>query len=138
MHCLFKHSAAVFVALELIEAGAGRSKKNNVARHRRFAGAPDGVFQSLRMFDFGSALNLRFDLGGRGSDGVHALHALSQQLIEHGVVAALILATENQVNVRRKRFQRLDSGIDVRGFGVVVVIHALRPWPRTPAGARRL
>src|SRR5271157_6119214 len=99
MHCLFEHSAAVFVALELIEAGAGRSKQNDVSGHGGFAGAPDGVFQSFRMFDFGNTLNLRFDFGGCSSYGVHALHSLSQQLMEHGVVAALILATENQVNV---------------------------------------
>src|SRR5208337_4998498 len=64
---------------------------------------------------------------GCSSYGVHALHSLSQQLMEHGVVAALILATENQVNVRGERFERLDGGIYIRGFGVVVVIHACEP-----------
>ena len=91
----------MFVALKLIEAGAGRSQQNNVARHSGLAGAPDGVFQSFRMIDFGSALNLRFDLGGCGSYRVHALDALPQQVVEHCVVAALILAAENQVNVCR-------------------------------------
>ena len=87
----------MFVALKLIEAGAGRSKKDHIARRGGFAGQLDSVFQSFRMFDFGSTLNLRFDLGGRGPYGVHALDALPQQLVENGVVAALILAAENQV-----------------------------------------
>ena len=78
MHRLFEHPSPVLVILKLIEAGAGRSKKNNVAGHSRFAGASDGIFQSLSMFDFSSTLNLRFDLGGRGSYGVDALHPLSQ------------------------------------------------------------
>jgi len=73
MHNLFEQSAAVFVALKLIETGAGRSQENDIARDRRFAGPPDSVFQSFRMIDFGSALNLRFDLGGCGPDGVHAV-----------------------------------------------------------------
>src|SRR5208337_3318869 len=123
MNYLFEHSAAVLVALELIEAGAGWSQKNDIARRGGFTGAPDGVFQSFRMFHFGSTLNLRFDLGGRGPYRVHALHSLPQQVAEHGVVAALILAAENQVqmrrNVRRERFQRLDRGVNVRGFRVV-------------------
>src|SRR5208283_730271 len=94
------------------------------ARHGGFAGASDRVFQSLSVFDFGSALNLRFDLGGRGPYGVDALHSLPQQLVEHGVVAALIFAPKNQVNIRRERFQCLAGGVNVRGLGVVVVIHA--------------
>src|ERR1700681_261926 len=113
MHRLFEHSAAMFVALELIKAGTSWSEKNHVASHRRFAGAPDSVFQSFRMVDFGGALNLRFDLGASGPDGVHALHPLPQQFMEQGIVAALILAPENQVQmrmiVRRERFQRLDG-----------------------------
>src|SRR6266481_8560881 len=131
MHCLFEHLTAMFVALKLIKAGASRSQKNHVTRDGSFARAADSVFQSLRMIDFGSALNLRFDLGGRGPDGVHALHPLSQQFMEHGIVAALILAAENQVQVRtiirRERFQRLDGRIHVRGLRVVVVIHSCEP-----------
>src|SRR5580658_1906975 len=127
MHRLFEHSTAMFVALELIEAGAGRSKKDNVARRSRFAGASDSVFERFRMIDFSSTPNLRLDLGRRGSDGVHALHALPQQLIEHAVVAALIPAAENEVNIRRERFQRLDRRIHIRGLGVIVVINASDP-----------
>src|SRR5258708_1791010 len=131
MHRLFEHSPAMLVALKLIKAGARRSKKNNVAHHGRFTRAPHRIFQGFRTFDFGSALNLRFDLAGRGADCVHALHPLPQQFMEHGVIAAFILAPKNQVqvwrNVRRKGFQRLDRSVYVRRLGGVVVIHAPEP-----------
>src|ERR1700686_5317321 len=100
MHRLLENSPAMFIALELIKAGASRSQKNHVARDGRFTRAPDSIFQSFRMVDFGSALNLRFDLGGRGPDGDPPLHSLWQQFMEQGVIAALILAPENQVQVR--------------------------------------
>lgn len=77
MHYFLEYPPSMFVALELIKAGAGRSEKNGIARRGRFAGASDGIFQSLRMFDF-SALNLRFDLGGCGTNGVDAFHSLPQ------------------------------------------------------------
>src|SRR5258708_28109296 len=131
MHRLFEHSPAMLVALELIKAGASRGQKNHVTRDGSFARAAEWVFESSRMVDFGRALNLRRDLGGGGPYGVHALHPLSQQFMEHGIVASFIFAAENQVqvwrNVRRKGFQRLDRSVYVRRLGVVVVIHAREP-----------
>ena len=75
------------------------------------------------MHDF-NPFNLRFDLRCRRADRVDALHALAQQIVEQGVVAALVLAPKNEVDVCRKRLQRLDRCIHIRGLGVVVVIHA--------------
>ena len=120
---LFEDLAAVFVALELVEAGAGRSEQDNVSRLRGGVGFADGVLERLGVNDFGT-FDLRFDLGRRRSDRVDALHALFQQVIEHGVVAAFVFPAENEVDVRGKRFQRLDRGIYVGSFGVVVVIDA--------------
>ncbi len=78
MHHLFKHAPAMLIALELIEARTGRSKKNDVALRRRFAGTPNSIFQSFRVFDFGRPLNLRFDLRRRSANRVHALDSLAQ------------------------------------------------------------
>jgi len=74
--------------------------------------------------DFGGALNLGFDFGGGGSNGVDALDAGAEEIVEDGIVAALVFAAENQVNVAGERFEGLDGGIDVGGFGIVVVIDA--------------
>src|SRR5271157_2381714 len=114
----------MFVVLELIEAGAGGGEKNDVAGDGGLGCALDGIFQSFRVLDFGSALNLRFDFGGCGPDGVNPLHSGAQQVVEDRVVAALVLAAEDQVNVGREGFESLDSGVDVGRLGVVVVVDA--------------
>ena len=64
----------------------------------RFA---NGIFERLGMHYFGS-FDLRLDFRGRRADGVNPFHALAQQIVQHGVVAALVLAAENQVDVRRE------------------------------------
>jgi len=92
MHSFFEYSASVFITLKLIKAGTGGSKKNDISGHSRFAGSPNSVLESFRMFNFRSTLNLRFDLGGCGPDGVHALHSLPQQIVEYGIVAAFVLS----------------------------------------------
>ena len=64
----------------------------------RFA---DGILEGFRV-DYFCAFHLRFDFGGRGANGVDPLHALSDQVIKNRVVATLIFAAENQVNIRRE------------------------------------
>src|SRR5271155_4729743 len=106
----------MFVILELVEAGARGRKQNDIARRSTFAGASESVFERLRALNFGRALNLRLDLGGRGSNRIDAFHSPPQQLIEHRVVAALVLAAKNQMNIRRKRLDRLNGCVDVGGL----------------------
>ena len=48
----------------------------------------------------------------------------AMQRLQLAVVAVLVLAAEDEVNVGRKRFQRLDRRVHVGGLGVVVVLHA--------------
>src|ERR1017187_4242346 len=113
----------MFVADELIEAGTGGRQQYDVSRDCRFAGAAHCVVyragtDDMRSFYLG--LNL---LRGR-ADGVKPLHSLFQKGIERAVVAALVLAAENEVNSSGKRFQRLDGCIDIGRLGVVVVLNA--------------
>ena len=68
--------------------------------------------------------DLRLNLRGRCADGVDALHPLAQQIVEHGVVTAFVFPAEDQVDVRRERFQGLDRGIHVGGLGIVVILDA--------------
>ena len=58
------------------------------------------------------------------ADGVDALHALAKQRSQQSVVAAFVLASQDQVDACGKRLQRFDGGIHVGGLGVVVIIHA--------------
>ena len=67
---------------------------------------------------------MRLDLSGRRSNRIHALHPLPQQFVEQCVVAAFVFATQNQVDVRGKGFQRLEGRVHIRRLRIVVVIHA--------------
>ena len=118
----------MLVVLELVEAGAGWGQQDDVAGYGRYTGLADGVLQSLGMHDLG--FNLGFDFRRRSADRIDALDPLSKQFIEDGVVATFVLAAEDEVNVRGKRFQSLDGRIDVGGLGIVVVVS------RCPVGSR--
>ena len=113
----------MLVAFELIKAGAGRSQQDNVAGFGRGIRLPDGILQGLGVHHIGG-FNLRFNLRRGRADRVDALHSLAQQVVQYRVVAALVLAAENQVEVCRERFQRLDGRVHVGGLGVVVVVDA--------------
>ena len=92
-------AASVFVALELVEAGAGGSEQDDVSGFRGGCGAANGVVEGFGVEDFGRALDVGFDLGGGCADGVDALDAVAEQVVEDGVVAAFVLAAEDQVDV---------------------------------------
>src|SRR5882762_6370254 len=114
----------MFVALELVEAGAGGGEKDDVAWLGGGGGQVDCSFEGLGGGDFGGLLDLTGDLSRGGTDRVDALHALVQEGIEDGVVTAFVLSAENEVDIGRKAFQSLDGGVDVGGFGVVEVTDA--------------
>ncbi len=67
---------------------------------------------------------MRLDLSGRCTDRINTLHPLPEQVVQHRVVAALVLAPENEVDVCRKGFERLNGGIDIGRLGIVVIVHA--------------
>src|SRR5271165_2995921 len=123
-----EYFSAVFVVAELVETGTGRSEQHDIARLGSLGRVLDSGFQSFGVIDFGASAfrgdNLRFDLGGGGPDGVNALHALPEQIVQDGVVAAFVLATENEVDVGGERFDCLDGGVDIRCLGIVVIFHS--------------
>src|ERR1035437_787095 len=120
---IFEDPSAVFVAVKLIEAGTGRSQQHYIGLTGRFTRALDCGLQRPDACDLGS-LRLRLDLSGSRADGVHALHSLLEQRIQHTVVAALVLAAKNQVNAPGKRLQRLDGRVNVGGLRIVVILDA--------------
>src|ERR1700687_1728515 len=88
---VFEAPSTVFVTVKLIEAGTGRSQQHYIAGTGGLASALDRGLKRPHACDLGS-LRLRLDLGGRRTDGVHALHPLLEQRIQHAVIAALVLA----------------------------------------------
>ena len=92
----------MLVTFELVEAGAGWGKQDDIAGLSVRGGPADCRTQSFRVNDLARSFNLRFDLCGRGANRIYALHSFSQQIGQNRIVAVFIFTTENEVNVRRK------------------------------------
>ena len=96
LHYFLEHLPAMLVVAKLIEAGAGRSQQHDIAglaaRWPRASRLSPG---SRRARSPAAALDLGLDLVRRRADRVNALHPLPQQFVQHGIVAALILAAKN-------------------------------------------
>src|ERR1039457_2526650 len=120
---VFEYPSAVFVAVKLIEAGAGWSQQHYIARTGRFTGPLDRGLQRPDTCDL-SSLRLRLDLSGSRANGIDALHSLVEQRIQHTVVAALVLAAQNEMDAAGERLQRLDGRVNIGGFGIVVILDA--------------
>jgi len=113
----------MLIAGELIEAGTGRRQQHNVAFGRQIRGLANGRLQRLGAGNRDRCADLRFDLCRSCTDCVHTFYALCDQQLQFAVVAALVLAAEDEVNVGWERFQRLDRRINIGSLGIVVVLH---------------
>ncbi len=88
----------MFVAFELVEAGAGRGKQHDFAGMSGGGGGADGFVEGFAGVECDDAAQLRLDLGGGRADGVDGLDALAQQFEKLGVVGVLVFAAEDEVN----------------------------------------
>ena len=95
---LFEDSSAMLVILKLVEAGTSWSEQNNVSGLGGCGSLPHCGFNCARGNDLRS-LDLRLDLVRRCSNRINAFHPLAKQIVQHRIVAALILAPENQMDV---------------------------------------
>src|SRR5579884_1242567 len=125
MHHVFEDSPPVLVIFKLIEAGAGGCEEDDVTLFRCRGRTPDSSFQGFGVDDLGGSGDLRLDFLCRRTDGVHALDALAQEIVQDRVIAALVFAAEDHVDVAGERFERLDGCIHIGGLGVIVEIYAV-------------
>ena len=132
-HQFFEDPAPVLIILELVETGAGGSEQDNIAGRApsEACRTADSIVPDETTF-FGPRICDSIFLCC-GADRVHAFDPLTEQIVQDGVIAAFIFAAENQVDVAGKGFQRLDRGINVGGFGIVVEINAIARSPRIQA-----
>ena len=122
---LLEDAAAVFVAFELVEAGAGGGEQDDVAGMGGGGDGADGLVEGFAGVDRDHAAELRLDFGGGGADGVDGLDARAKQIGELGVVGVLVFAAEDEVNVAGECGDGLGGGVDVGGLGVVVDFDAV-------------
>src|SRR5262245_1310222 len=122
---LLEHAAAMFVVLKLIEAGAGGREQDDVAGMRRARCEFDGTFERAGGLDGDAAGDLAFDLFCSSADEKSENGFFAEQRLQGSVVAAFILATENDENAVGKSVEGLERGVDVGGFRIVVVADAV-------------
>ena len=91
----------MLVTPELVKTGTCGRQQDHIPRLSNRIRFPQSTLQSLSVNHL-SAFNLRLDLLRRGANRIHALHPLPKQLVKNQVVAALILAAKNQMDVRGK------------------------------------
>src|SRR5271156_3503861 len=116
---------ALFIVLELIEAGAGRREQNDLARLRGVGGFGHRYVESAGVDDGRGALDVRDDFFGGGTNGVDGLYALLYERTHEAVVGVLVLAAKDEVNARGEGRDGLHGGVDVRGLRVVIVVDSV-------------
>lgn len=126
MNQLLEDTATMFVILKLVKTGASRSKENDVSRLGGVRGEFDGAFESDGALNGDSALNLAFDFFGGGTDEQCEDGFSLERFAERRVVAAFVLATEDDENFSRESGESFESGIHVGGFGVVEIADAVK------------
>ena len=120
-----KNSAAVLVALELVEAGAGGREQHGVAGRGMREGMGDGGFDGLRGHQRDSAVKLVGDLGRGGSDQQGGVRLGGERFAERGVVEALVFAAEDHPEAAGEGVQSFERGIHAGGLGIVIEIDAV-------------
>jgi hypothetical protein len=91
----------VLIAFELVETSAGGGEQYDIARLGCGAGLANCILERFGV-DYFRTFYLGLDLCCGCTDRVDALYALTDQVVEHGVIATFILAAQNQVDVRGK------------------------------------
>ena len=92
---LLENAAAMFVIFKLVEAGACGREQDNVAGLRRARSDFHRAMQCPRTFDGDAAGDLAFDFLGGSADEQGKNCLFTQRRLQNRVVAALVLAAEN-------------------------------------------
>src|SRR5574340_760236 len=121
---LFERSATMLVTAELVETGAGGRQQYGVAGAAMLVAVLHGGFKGPGAHDGDGALDLAGDLPGCGADQQRGPRFFGERPTEDRVVAALVLAAEDDPEAAGKGVQRLEGGVHVGGFGIVVEVDA--------------
>src|SRR5271156_904543 len=113
---------ALLIVFKLIEAGAGGREQNDFAGLRGVGCFGYGRVERAGINDGRRSFDMSDDLFGGRADGVDGPDALLNERAHEAVVGVLVLAAENQVDTGWEGRDGFHGGIDVRGFGVVVVV----------------
>src|SRR6202171_3396010 len=113
----------MFVVLKLVEASASWREQDDIARSRRTRCNLDRALNGSCLLDRHAPGNLLPDLFRCSTNEKRQNSFFAQRLLQYGVVAALILASENDQNSSGKCIQRFQRGVHVGSFRIVVITH---------------
>src|SRR6185437_15307719 len=106
---MFERSAAFFVVLKLIEAGAGRGQQDGVAGLRVIAGVPNGAIQRAAVDQCNRPAKGLADQRSSGirvvslrADKKSGLRPFVQRAPQRRVIAPLVFSPENNPVVARE------------------------------------
>ena len=88
-------------------------------------GKLEGVLERFGLPDGDAAFDLMFNFFGSGADQEHKNCFVTQRRAQHGVVAVFVLAAQNHDNSSREGFKRLERGVNIGGFRIVVIADSL-------------
>src|SRR5580704_669466 len=111
----FENVAAMLVARELIEAGAGRGQQDGIAGLRVGICEADGLFQGAGLLQRERAAQLFADLGGGRADQQGGVRLRGERCSQDRIVQAFVLAAQNHPKATGKSVQGLEGGIHAGG-----------------------
>src|SRR5579863_1525212 len=123
-HEILKHPPTLLVILELVETRTRRSQQHHVSSPRSLGSHFNRARQRFGALQrHAASANLLFNLLRSCPNQQRHNRLFPQRLLQHRVVATLILATQNDQHPPGKRIQRLQRCIHIRGLRIVVVAH---------------
>src|SRR5579862_5723770 len=111
LHQFLEFPPAMFEIFELIEAGAGWSQQDGIAGGGARSGLRHRARERFAANHRDRAVQLRLYLAGCRSDQQDRVRLLRQRLRQRRIVAALVLASEDDPDAARERGDRLERGV---------------------------
>ena len=128
--------SAVFVTGEEVEACAAGAEQDDVARFGERCGCLDGLLCGA-CIDYpvfsGDAGKCGVDLSVVDSEADDGLDLFTDEVLQDGVVVALVLAADNPDDGFGLAFERVPRRVDIGGLGVVDVEHVFDAQDRLQA-----
>ena len=127
---VFELFAAVFHVLEQVERGAAGRKEYGVSALCQPTAGGDAVGHAVGV-GYGDAVGLGeriegfVELGVVGAQIDEGATFAPHEVVEGGVVVALVKTADNEHGGGGLRVERHEAGIDVGGLGVVDIVHAV-------------
>src|SRR5450755_61009 len=122
----FENLAAMFVAVELIETGAGRGQQDGIARAGARISEAHRVLKRAGVLKRDRALQLFANLLGGRANQQGGVRFGGKGRAKHGIVQAFVLAAQDHPKSAGEGVQSFQGGVHTGGFRVVIEIDSMQ------------